>query len=88
MLPHDAALRTAAFTENDSQVITGTSAGTTYNWDISRSPLEADVAWIALWLQVSTGMELDADGEVRPLDSESWQQRRKRLHDLGGTPSE
>ena len=87
-LAHDAALRTAVFTEDDSQIITGTSAGTTYNWDVSRSPLEADVEWIALWLQVSTGMELGADGEVRSLDPESWQQRRKRLNDSGGRPSE
>jgi WD40 repeat protein/serine/threonine protein kinase len=88
MLPHDAALRTAAFTENDSQIITGTSAGTTYNWEVSRSPMEGDVERIELWLQVSTGMELDADGEVHPLDPESWQQRRKRLDESGGAPSE
>ncbi|MGK0186274.1 MAG: WD40 repeat protein/serine/threonine protein kinase [Verrucomicrobiales bacterium] len=86
-LPHDAALRTAVFTEDDSQIITGTSAGTTYNWDVSRSPLEADVKRIELWLQVITGMELEADGQVHPLDPESWQERRKQLHDLGGAPS-
>ena len=86
MLPHDAALRTAAFTENDSQIITGTSAGTTYTWDVSRSPLQGDIEQIELWLHVSTGMELDGDGEVRPLLPETWQQRRKRLVELGGTP--
>jgi WD40 repeat protein/serine/threonine protein kinase len=88
MLPHDAALRAAAFTENDSQIITGTSAGTTYNWDVSRIPMKGDVERIELWLQVSTGMELDADGEVRPLDPDTWQQRRKLLDDLGGGPNE
>jgi WD40 repeat protein len=86
MLRHDAALRAAAFTKNDSQIITGTSAGTTYIWDVSRPPLKADVEWIALWLQVSTGMELGDDGEVRPLSPETWQQRRKALYELGGTP--
>jgi WD40 repeat protein len=86
MLPHDAALRTAAFTETDSQIITGTSSGTTYIWDVSRSPLEGDVEWIALWLQVNTGMELRDDGEVRPLSPERWQQRRKALDAFGGTP--
>jgi WD40 repeat protein len=78
-LPHKAALRTAAFAENDAQIVTGTSAGTTCIWDVSRSPFEGDVESIELWLQVSTGMELDANGEVRPLDPESWQRRRKRL---------
>ena len=78
-LPHKAGLRAAAFTEDDAQIITGTSAGTTHVWDVSRSPWAGDVESIELWLQVSTGMELDASGEVRPLDPESWRQRRKRL---------
>ena len=41
--------------------------------------MAGDVESIELWLQVSTGMELDANGEVRPLDPEGWQQRRRRL---------
>jgi WD40 repeat protein len=77
-LTHEAAPRTAAFAENDTQIVTGTSAGTTHIWDVSRSPLEGDVESIELWLQVSTGMELDDNGEVRPLDPESWQRLRKR----------
>jgi WD40 repeat protein/serine/threonine protein kinase len=88
MLPHDAALRAAAFTENDSQIITGTSTGTTYNWDVSRSPMKGDVERLELWLQVSTGMELDADGEIHALVPEAWQQRRNRLAELGGAWSE
>jgi len=87
MLPHDAALRTAVFAENDRQIITGTSVGTTYLWNISRSPLESDVALIVLSLQVSTGMELGADGEIRPLSPETWGERRKILA-LGGAQSE
>jgi WD40 repeat protein len=86
MLPHDAALRTAVFAENDRQIITGTSIGTTYSWNVSRSPLESDVEQIVLSLQVSTGMELVAGGEIRPLDPETWRQRSKRLAALGATP--
>jgi WD40 repeat protein len=78
-LPHEAALRTAAFAEDDTRIITGTSAGKTRVWDVSRLPFEGDIESIELWLQVSTGMELDANGVVRPLDTESWQQRRERL---------
>jgi WD40 repeat protein/serine/threonine protein kinase len=85
-LPHEAAPRTAAFTENDARIITGTSAGTTRIWDVSRSPLEGDVESIELWLQVSTGMELAANGEVRPLDPESWQRRRERLNVMSNKP--
>jgi WD40 repeat protein/serine/threonine protein kinase len=88
MLSHDAALRTAVFAENDRQIITGTSIGTTYIWNISRAPLESDVERIMLSLQVSTGMELGADGEIRPLGPEIWRQRSKRLAALGDTQSE
>jgi WD40 repeat protein len=86
MLRHEAALRSAAFMENDSQVITGTSAGTVRIWDVSRSPLGADAERIELWLQVSTGLKLDDAGGIRPLDPESWQERRKLLEEQGGPP--
>jgi eukaryotic-like serine/threonine-protein kinase len=88
MLPHDAALRTAVFAENDRQIITGTSIGTTYCWNVSRSPLKSDVERIVLALQVSTGMELGIDGEIRPLSPATWQERSKRLAAFGGTQSE
>jgi eukaryotic-like serine/threonine-protein kinase len=78
-LSHRAAPRTAAFTKNDTRIITGTSAGTTQVWDVSSTPTGGDVESIELWLQVRTGMELDDNGEVHPLDPETWHQRRKRL---------
>jgi WD40 repeat protein len=87
-LPLDAAPRTAVFAENDRQIITGSSIGTTYIWNVSRAPLESEVERIVLSLQVKTGMELGTDGEIRPLDAETWRQRSKRLAALGGTPSE
>ncbi len=87
-LPHDAALRTAVFAENDRQIITGTSIGTTYSWNVTRSPLEWDVERIVLSLQVDTGMELFADGEIRPLSPEVWRERRKRLASFGRTQKE
>jgi WD40 repeat protein len=41
---------------------------------------------IELWVQVLTGMELDEGGFARTLDADTWQQRRKRLAELGGPP--
>jgi WD40 repeat protein len=87
MLPHDGGLRTVVFADNDRQIITGTSVGTTYIWNISRTPLESDVEHIVLLLQVRTGMEL-VNNEIRPLDPETWRERKKRLAALGGTRSE
>jgi len=88
MLRHDAALRTAVFAENDRQILTGTSIGTTYIWNVSRAPLESDVEQIVLSLQVSTGMELGTDGEVRPLSPDIWRERSKRLAAFGNPQRE
>jgi hypothetical protein len=35
------------------------------------------------WLQVVTGMELDADHAVHVLDAPAWQERRRQLGPLG-----
>jgi eukaryotic-like serine/threonine-protein kinase len=50
------------------------------------SPVAGDADRIVLWVQVLTGMELDAAGVIRELDASTWQQRRQRLRRLGGPP--
>ena len=47
------------------------------------TPLEGDPDLIELWVQVVTGMELEANGGVRPLDAAAWQERWQRLKDSG-----
>jgi hypothetical protein len=37
-----------------------------------------------LWVEVSTGQELDADDRIRSLDFATWDARRQRLAELGG----
>ncbi len=49
-------------------------------------PLPGDPARLQLWVEVITGRELDAGGEVAKLDAAAWQQRRDRLEKLGGPP--
>jgi WD40 repeat protein len=55
---------------------------------IYRTPtaLQGDVARIDRWVQVLTGLELDADGEAHILDPVAWQQRRQELNDRWGGP--
>jgi hypothetical protein len=38
-------------------------------------------------VQVVTGMELDPTGGMNVLDAPTWQQRRRRLEELGGPPA-
>lgn len=42
---------------------------------------------IRAWLEATTGLELDrAGGAVWALDVGAWEERRRRLADLGGPP--
>ncbi len=50
--------------------------------------VKGDPQRIELWAQVLTGMELDEGGYARALDADTWQQRRKRLAEMGGPPNE
>jgi WD40 repeat protein len=41
---------------------------------------------VKLWVEVITGLELDATDTVQVLDAKAWQQRRDSLQQLGGPP--
>jgi WD40 repeat protein/serine/threonine protein kinase/tetratricopeptide (TPR) repeat protein len=54
-------------------------------WD-APAPLLDDVPRLTAWVETATGLELDARGSVRTLDRDAWQERRRRLEQLGGPP--
>ena len=47
------------------------------------TPMQGDTERLVLWSQVLTGLELDANEEVQPLSANRWQERRRRLEELG-----
>jgi WD40 repeat protein len=50
-------------------------------------PLAGAPERVTLWVQVLTGLELEAGTNVvRVLDPDAWQERRRRLDELGGPP--
>jgi WD40 repeat protein len=49
-------------------------------------PLEQDAAHLRLWIEVATGLELDAGGAVVELDAKTWRERWQHLQELGGPP--
>ncbi len=53
-------------------------------WDLSELP--DDLPRIATWIEVLTGMELDAQGSFHVLDEAAMQKRRALLEQLGGPP--
>jgi tetratricopeptide (TPR) repeat protein len=54
-------------------------------WD-APAPLPEDAPRLTAWVEAATGLELDERGSVRALDRDAWQERRRRLGQLGGPP--
>ena len=84
-LRHEASVRMVAFS-SDAQIRTGTAFGTVRFWNPTMAPLEGDAERVTLWIQVRTGLELDAEGSLRSLDAGTWERRRARLLEFGGAP--
>jgi WD40 repeat protein/serine/threonine protein kinase len=84
-LPHQGPVNRVAFSPDGTTVLTGSSDGRARLWTPPPS-VGGDPAHVALWMQVLTGMELDAEGTVQVLPAEDWLQRRRRLQERGGPP--
>jgi WD40 repeat protein len=66
-----------------SLVSASTEENRVRRWPVP-TPFLGDRSRIVLWMQVATGLELDPAGGVLVLDAAAWQERRRRLDDLGG----
>ena len=45
-----------------------------------------DFTRMAIWVETTTGLAINEDGEFRALKIAVWQERRRRLRELGGPP--
>jgi WD40 repeat protein len=48
------------------------------------TPVAGEVERVVMWVQVLTGLELDAEGRMRILTTDQWHERRRRLQHMGG----
>ena len=83
-MQHRGEVRAIAFSPDGMTVLTGSWDYTARLWRIPH--VHGNPEQILLWPQVLTGLELDEYGLPRALDAASWQQRRRRLEQLGGVP--
>ncbi|MBV8611553.1 MAG: hypothetical protein JO034_29430, partial [Singulisphaera sp.] len=84
-LEHQGAVVAVAFRPDGRAVLTGSFDKTARLWSLP-SPVRGDVGRLRTWVQVLTGVELDAQGDYRVLDTATWQRRRALLGRLGGPP--
>jgi WD40 repeat protein len=74
-----------AFDPKGRTVATATAESGVLLWEAPQR-LEGDPERLRLWVEVVTGFELDPGHGVVQLDAKTWQQRYRRLQELGGPP--
>jgi eukaryotic-like serine/threonine-protein kinase len=82
-LPHRTEVKWVAFSA-DGQTILTRDAGHIRVWRIAELP--DDLPRLSAWVETMTGLELDDEGGIQVLDTPTWNERRKRLAELGGEP--
>jgi eukaryotic-like serine/threonine-protein kinase len=82
---HGEAVHFIAFTPDGKRMMSLSVNGEFRAQDMP-SPLSGDAERIRCWVEVLTGMELDAEGTIRDLDADTLQQRHQQLSELGGPP--
>jgi len=85
-LEHDSWWPHASFSPDGSEILLADRFGTAAIWHAPTGPLAGDYEQIVCWVQVITGMELDPTAGINVLDAPAWQERRRRLQELGGPP--
>src|SRR5262249_57884247 len=84
-MTHQAGVTAVAFSPDGKTVLTGNYHKTARLWDVSELP--DDEERISTWVEVITGLGLDALGSVSVLDNSTWHERRERLETQGGPPT-
>jgi WD40 repeat protein len=85
VIPAPSAVGAVAFSPDSKTVLTGGGDNTARLWDVSELPDNQER--IATWVEVITGLELDAMGSVSVLDNTTWRERRQKLETQGGPPT-
>ena len=87
-LPNSDAVTAVAFSPDGKAVVTGHYDHRARLFRLAPG-LPDDLERVATWVEVLTGLTLDAQqGSIRALDNGAWLARRERLRRLGGPPED
>jgi WD40 repeat protein len=84
-LPHSRGVRAVAFAPDGRRLATGCDDDRARVGELP-PPVGGEAERVRLWVEVLTGLELDAGGAVRELGPDELRRRQERLDGLGGTP--
>jgi WD40 repeat protein len=85
-LKHHGSWPRASFSPDGSKILITDNSGIAQVWQTPRDLLAGEYERIACWIQVITGMELDSTGGINVLDVHAWQEHRRLLQEMGGSP--
>jgi WD40 repeat protein/serine/threonine protein kinase len=90
-LQHRGFVHSVAFSPDGKILLTGDIDGTKPNWEGAQfwegpGAVAGEAERITLWVEVITGLGMDEHDVVQVLDAATWQERRRRLEELGGPP--
>jgi WD40 repeat protein len=80
VLQHRGPVNRVVFSRDGKTILTASSDGTARLWT-PPPPIEGKSPHVKLWLEVLTGMELDADQTVHLLPADAWQKRRQEVEE-------
>jgi WD40 repeat protein/predicted Ser/Thr protein kinase len=83
----DVEVRQVLFSPDGKVVVSRASGDSEMHLLRVNAPIEGDPESVRLRVQVLTGLEMNEQGAVRPLDHDSWWRRRAKLSEMGA-PSE
>jgi WD40 repeat protein len=84
-LQHPDVVHSAGFGPDGQTIVTMAGDSRVRTWNVA-TRLADEPARLTLWVQVLTSLNLDRNGGVHVLSTAAWQQRRKELAVLGGSP--
>jgi WD40 repeat protein len=78
-------IQASSFSPTGRALVMGDRDGGLLLWRVP-VPVGGDGERLRLWIETAAGTEPDATGALQPLGRQTWDERRRRLEQLGGAP--
>jgi WD40 repeat protein len=85
-LPHQGRVPFMAISPDGRTAATSSGNNEVLLWDVAELP--DDLARVECWVHLTTGLTIDAEGQIRNLTWPAWREQRELLSSLGGAPEE